>query len=81
MTTGLDPISRHKIYDVIIRSKIDRTILLTTHSLEEAQILSDNIAILAYGTLRCFGTASHLKRKYGLGYRIDVGVTYDNITG
>ena len=36
MTTGLDPISRHKIYDVIIRSKLDRTILLTTHSLEEA---------------------------------------------
>jgi len=72
ISTGLDPISRRKIWDVILRSKTDRTVILTTHSMEEADTLSDRLAIMALGVLRCIGSSSHLKRKYGMGYRVDI---------
>lgn len=79
ISTGLDPISRRKIWDVILRSKTDRSVLLTTHSMEEADTLSDRLAIMAYGVLRCLGTSSRLKRKYGMGYRVDIQCHFDPI--
>ncbi|CAL6089113.1 ABC_transporter family protein [Hexamita inflata] len=81
ISTGLDPISRRKIWDVILRSKTDRSVLLTTHSMEEADTLSDRLAIMAYGVLRCIGSSSRLKRKYGMGYRIDIQCAFDPILG
>lgn len=81
VSTGLDPISRRKIWDVILRSKTDRSVLLTTHSMEEADTLSDRIAIMAFGVLRCVGKSDRLKRKYGMGYRVDVQCEFDPIRG
>ncbi|GIQ91278.1 ABC transporter A, ABCA, partial [Kipferlia bialata] len=72
-TTGLDPVNRRRVWDLVSRSKThDRTIVLTTHSMEEADTLSDRIGIMAHGTLRCIGSSAHLKRKYGMGYRLDI---------
>lgn len=81
ISTGLDPISRRKIWDVILRSKTDRTVILTTHSMEEADTLSDRLAIMALGILRCLGSSSRLKRKYGMGYRVDVQCAFDPVAG
>ena len=69
-TTGLDPEVRRVIWDIIQRAKRDKTILLTTHSMEEADILSTRIGIMALGVLRCVGTPLHLKRKYGRGFKL-----------
>lgn len=54
-TTGLDPEVRRLIWDIIQRSRIGKTIVLTTHSMEEAEALCQRIGIMAKGTLRCFG--------------------------
>jgi ABC-type multidrug transport system ATPase subunit len=44
--------------------------LLTTHSMEEADALGDRVTILAKGRMRSIGTSLHLKQKYGAGYRL-----------
>merc|ERR1712228_958396 len=47
-----------------------RSVLLTTHSMEEAETLCDRIGIMDRGNLQCLGTAQHLKTKYGDGYEL-----------
>lgn len=51
-TTGMDPSSRRATWDIIEAAKKGRAIVLTTHSMEEADILGDRIAIMARA--RCF---------------------------
>ena len=53
-------------------AKKGRSIVLTTHSMEEADALCQRIGIMAYGTLRCLGPSLHLKRRFGDGFRIEV---------
>ncbi|KAL6970758.1 ATP-binding cassette sub- A member 2 [Sarracenia purpurea var. burkii] len=66
-TTGMDPITRRHVWDIIENAKKGRAIILTTHSMEEADILGDRIGIVAKGTLRCIGTSIRLKSKFGSG--------------
>ncbi|GBG75807.1 hypothetical protein CBR_g21052 [Chara braunii] len=73
-TTGMDPISRRHVWDVVEKAKKGRAIVLTTHSMEEADILGDRIAIMAKGQLRCIGTSIHLKTRFGAGYIMNVSV-------
>lgn len=76
-TTGMDPISRRNVWDIIEASKPGRAIVLTTHSMEEADILGDKIGIMARGHLRALGTSVHLKQRFGSGYQLSVGVHED----
>ncbi len=69
----MDPVSRREVWSVIEEAKKDKVILLTTHSMEEADILGDKIAIMAGGRLQCVGSSLHLKQKYGAGYTVTVG--------
>eukprot|EP00996_Jenningsia_fusiforme_P000792 NODE_1716_length_1428_cov_47.936911_g1548_i0.p1 GENE.NODE_1716_length_1428_cov_47.936911_g1548_i0~~NODE_1716_length_1428_cov_47.936911_g1548_i0.p1 ORF type:complete len:325 (-),score=68.30 NODE_1716_length_1428_cov_47.936911_g1548_i0:397-1371(-) len=71
-TTGLDPSVRREIWNIITDAKQQRCVILTTHSMEEAEVLSDKIGIVALGSLRCLGTPLHLKSKYGKGFRVTV---------
>eukprot|EP00474_Spongospora_subterranea_P009421 CRZ09879.1 hypothetical protein [Spongospora subterranea] len=71
-TTGMDPVSRRKVWNLIERVKRNRITILTTHSMEEADILSDRIGIMHQGRFACLGNSLHLKQKYGSGYRITV---------
>ncbi|KAG2656983.1 hypothetical protein PVAP13_1KG119500 [Panicum virgatum] len=64
-SSGLDPASRNALWNAIKFAKKDRAIVLTTHSMEEAEALCDRIGISAYGRLRCTGTSKELKAKYG----------------
>lgn len=66
----MDPISRRYVWDIIEEAKVGRAIVLTTHSMEEADILGDRIAIMARGRLRCIGTSNRLKQKFGAGYQV-----------
>ena len=63
-TTGLDPETKRKIWECISNIKKNRSILLTTHSMEEASVLSDRIGILVKGELKCIGTEMELKKIY-----------------
>jgi len=69
-TTGLDPKSRTNVWELIQSMKGHCVIILTTHSMAEADALSDRIAIMADGKLRCVGNSLELKAKYGAGYNL-----------
>jgi ABC-type multidrug transport system ATPase subunit len=64
-TTGLDPKVRKLIWSLIADIRTDHLVILTTHSMEEAEMLSDQLTIMAHGSLRCIGTPMHLKQKFG----------------
>lgn len=72
VSSGLDPLSRRKIWDILLAERGRRTIILTTHFLDEADLLADHIAIMSKGTLRAQGTSVELKDKMGGGYRIHI---------
>ncbi|KAL2809734.1 hypothetical protein BJX63DRAFT_344492 [Aspergillus granulosus] len=72
VSSGLDPISRRKIWDILLAERGSRTIVLTTHFLDEADLLADHIAILSKGVLKANGTSVELKNRLGSGYRIHV---------
>jgi ABC-type multidrug transport system ATPase subunit len=61
---------RRHVWDVIEAAKQDRCIVLTTHSMEEADILGDRIGIMAKGRLRCLGNSVRLKTRFGAGYKV-----------
>ncbi|XP_048200131.1 glucosylceramide transporter ABCA12 [Perognathus longimembris pacificus] len=69
-STGVDPCSRRSIWDVISKNKAARTIILSTHHLDEAEVLSDRIAFLEQGGLRCCGSPFYLKEVFGDGYHL-----------
>ena len=64
-TLGLDVIARHDLWEVIRSLKGKITIILTTHYMEEAQMLSDRIGIMKNGHLLAVGTVEELKEKAG----------------
>ncbi|KAF1844873.1 P-loop containing nucleoside triphosphate hydrolase protein [Cucurbitaria berberidis CBS 394.84] len=70
VSTGLDPISRRRIWEILLVERERRTIIMTTHFLDEADYLADDIAIMYKGTLRASGTAASLKHSYGDGYTV-----------
>ena len=72
VSSGIDPLSRRKIWDILLSERGSRTIIMTTHFLDEADLLADNIAILSKGKLRAEGASAQLKDDYGAGYRIHV---------
>lgn len=71
-TSGLDPGARRELWNILLNEKRNRTILLTTHSMEEAEVLGDRIAILNEGILRTVGSSFFLKQKFGTGYRVTI---------
>ncbi|TNJ28155.1 ABC transporter family protein [Giardia muris] len=73
-STGLDPISKRKLWDAIQMAKFGRCVILTTHSMDECNALADHVGIIARGHLRCNNTPRVLKRRYGIGYRLDIEV-------
>merc|ERR1712146_332878 len=71
-TTGLDPETKRNIWALLDKVKQGRCIILTTHSMDEADALCERIGIMSHGLMRCVGTNLHLKNKYGNGYKIEI---------
>ncbi|KAF8634881.1 hypothetical protein AX15_000635 [Amanita polypyramis BW_CC] len=75
-TSGVDPLSRRSLWRTLIAVRDNRTIVFTTHFLDEADLLADHIAILVSpGKLVAQGSPVTLKRGFGRGYSIQV--TFD----
>ncbi|KAH8731544.1 hypothetical protein GQ44DRAFT_642779 [Phaeosphaeriaceae sp. PMI808] len=70
VSSGLDPLSRRKIWEILLAERGDRTFLLTTHFLDEADVLADYVAILSRGVLKTKGTSVQLKHEIGAGYHV-----------
>lgn len=64
-STGLDPASRRNLWRVVKEAKAGRGIILTTHSMEEAEVLCDRIGIFVEGQLVCIGSPKELTSRYG----------------
>lgn len=72
-TTGLDPNARRAIWDVIRGLKAKgKTIILTTHYLDEAQQLSDRVAIMDHGHIVALGTSDEIIAQHGSGERLEI---------
>ena len=71
-SAGLDPVSRRNLWSVILRTMSHRAVILTTHSMDEAEALCKRIGIMVKGQLRALGTKQHLKNKFGSGYELIV---------
>lgn len=69
-SSALDPSARRALWELLCEEKYGRTILLTTHFMEEAEVLGDRIAILNEGNLECVGSSFYLKKQYATGYRL-----------
>ncbi|CAL6080536.1 ABC_transporter family protein [Hexamita inflata] len=73
-SSGLDVATRRALWNVIIKARQGRAILLTTHAMEEAECLATRIAIMADGKLRSIGTPSGLQKRFGSGYQLTICV-------
>eukprot|EP01116_Phalansterium_solitarium_P003056 TRINITY_DN1353_c0_g1_i1.p1 TRINITY_DN1353_c0_g1~~TRINITY_DN1353_c0_g1_i1.p1 ORF type:complete len:911 (+),score=324.01 TRINITY_DN1353_c0_g1_i1:92-2824(+) len=71
-TTGLDPETRREIWNIVSEQKATKSIILTTHNMEEADVLCSRIGILSRGQLTCIGTPLYLKNRYGKGYHLSI---------
>ncbi|TMW64123.1 hypothetical protein Poli38472_014240 [Pythium oligandrum] len=69
-TSGMDPYSRRSTWEILLNNRNGRVMVLTTHFMDEADILGDRIAIMAEGELRCCGSSLFLKNRYGAGYNL-----------
>jgi len=72
-TTGLDPIARREVWEAIRRaSRENRTIVLTTHYLDEAEALSSRLALIESGRLMLEGTPADLRARVRYPYRVTI---------
>ncbi len=69
-TSALDVNARRNIWTCLKEFKKDRIVLLTTHYMDEADILGDRIGIMTRGKIVCLGSSLFLKRKFGVGYNL-----------
>jgi len=74
-TTSLDPLSRRKIWELLLEIKKDKVIFLTTHYMDEADILADRKMIISHGQIRCLGTSVYLKNHFKMKYKLNVETT------
>ncbi|KOM38757.1 hypothetical protein LR48_Vigan03g213900 [Vigna angularis] len=77
-STGMDPIAKRFMWDVISRISTRRgktAVILTTHSMNEAQALCTKIGIMVGGQLRCIGSPQHLKTRFGNHLELEVKPT------
>ncbi|XP_052680751.1 phospholipid-transporting ATPase ABCA3-like [Crassostrea angulata] len=69
-TSGMDPGARRQMWNILQKYKEGRTIVLSTHFMDEADVLGDRIAIMADGEIKCCGSSLFLKKLYGAGYHL-----------
>lgn len=77
-STGLDPASRNSLWNIVKRAKQNRAIILTTHSMEEAEYLCDRLGIFVDGSLQCIGNPKELKARYGGSYIFTITTSSDH---
>uniref|UniRef100_A0A8C0H8H9 ABC transporter domain-containing protein n=1 Tax=Chelonoidis abingdonii TaxID=106734 RepID=A0A8C0H8H9_CHEAB len=80
-TSGVDPYSRRSIWDLLLKYRSGRTIILSTHHMDEADILGDRVAIISQGKLFCSGSPVFLKNSFGSGFYLTVVRKMKNTQG
>ncbi|XP_043941106.1 cholesterol transporter ABCA5-like [Protopterus annectens] len=73
-TSGMDVHSQHQVWNLLKGRKTDRVTVLSTHFMDEADILADRKAVISQGMLKCLGSSLFLKSKWGVGYNLSMHV-------
>uniref|UniRef100_A0A8C0ZGY7 Cholesterol transporter ABCA5 n=1 Tax=Cyanistes caeruleus TaxID=156563 RepID=A0A8C0ZGY7_CYACU len=73
-TAGMDPCSRHIVWNLLRNRKANRVTVFSTHFMDEADILADRKAVISQGMLKCLGSSLFLKSKWGIGYRLSMHI-------
>jgi ATP-binding cassette subfamily A (ABC1) protein 3 len=69
-SSGMDTSSRRRLWEMLKDNKNGKIVILTTHYMDEADILGDRICIMAEGKIKCVGSSLFLKNRYGVGYNL-----------
>ena len=77
-SSGMDTSSRRRLWEMLKENKNGKIIILTTHYMDEADILGDRICIMAEGKIKCCGSSLFLKNRYGVGYNLIIAKTTRN---
>jgi len=78
-TTGVDPESKRFMWTLLNSTMEGRSVILTTHSMDECEALCARIGIMVNGMLVCLGSAAHLKERHGSGYQFEVTFKAESI--
>ncbi|KAF8771560.1 ATP-binding cassette sub-family A member 3 like protein [Argiope bruennichi] len=74
-TTGMDPVSRRCLWNALLQVvQAGRSVVLTTHSMEECEALCSRLVIMVNGRLCCLGSPQHLKSKFGEGFTLVIKI-------
>lgn len=78
-TTGMDPKAKRKLWNVVTdRRNSGKSVILTSHSIEEAEALCTRLTIMAAGEFKCLGSVQHLKNKYAKGFVLTINMNRDD---
>jgi ATP-binding cassette, subfamily A (ABC1), member 3 len=69
-TAGMDLQARRSLWNMLKAYRTNRVIILTTHYMDEADVLGDRIGIMNAGKIVCLGSSLFLKKRYGVGYNL-----------
>lgn len=76
-STGVDPQAKRFMWNIVSKLSTVRknsSVIITTHSMDEAEALSTKIGIMVEGSFRCFGSSQHIKDKFGTGYEMEIKI-------
>jgi len=76
-STGVDPQAKRFMWNIVSKISTQRknsAVIITTHSMEEAEALCTKMGIMVAGEFKCFGSSQHIKDKYGTGYELEVKI-------
>uniref|UniRef100_A0A8C1PX29 P-type phospholipid transporter n=1 Tax=Cyprinus carpio TaxID=7962 RepID=A0A8C1PX29_CYPCA len=78
-TSGVDPYSRRSIWDLLLKYRTGRTVILSTHHMDEADLLSDRVGIISKGKLHCSGSPLFLKNCFGVGFYLTLVIILSSL--
>ena len=78
-SAGLDPLARRQLWNALLRSMHSRSVILTTHCMDEAEVLCGRVGVVVRGQMCCLGTSQHLKNKFGRGYEVSIRMRSDDV--
>lgn len=78
-TTGIDPAAKRKLWDIVNETrKLGKAVVLTSHSMEEAEALCTRLAVMVDGQFKCLGNPQHLKNKFAKGFVLVIKINDDD---
>ena len=78
-SAGVDPYARRMLWKTIRDLSENSALIVTTHSMEEAEALGTKMTIMVNGKFKCFGSTQHLKQKFGEGFTVKVKLDLDRV--